>query len=138
MNVIYLLIFIHLSKYKNKLIWEVIIMDNFQLKNQLSEKQLAIFNQEYDKKKKSVALTWILWFFLGGFGIHRFYLGKTTSAVILLILTLVTAWFTFGIPTAIWLIVDAFLLPKMIGDKNREVEKEILNQIIGLSKSEAV
>jgi hypothetical protein len=26
----------------------------------------------------------------------------------------------------------------MIGDKNREVEKEILNQIIGLSKSEAV
>ncbi|MEG6569727.1 TM2 domain-containing protein [Thermoanaerobacterium thermosaccharolyticum] len=113
-------------------------MDNFQLKNQLSEKQLAIFNQEYDKKKRSVALTWILWLFFGGLGIHRFYLGKTASAVILLILTLATAWFTFGIPTAIWLIVDAFLLPKMIGDKNREVEKEILNQIIGLSKSEAV
>ncbi|MDK2805661.1 MAG: hypothetical protein PWP67_779 [Clostridium butyricum] len=28
--------------------------------------------------------------------------------------------------------------PKMIGDKNREVEKEIFNQIIGLSKSETV
>ncbi|AGB18582.1 NINE protein [Thermoanaerobacterium thermosaccharolyticum] len=46
--------------------------------------------------------------FLGGFGIHRFYLGKTVSVIILLILTLVTVWFTAGIHTLIWLIVDAF------------------------------
>ncbi|WP_349292275.1 hypothetical protein [Thermoanaerobacterium thermosaccharolyticum] len=39
---------------------------------------------------------------------HRFYLGKTVSVIILLILTLVTVWFTAGIRTLIWLIVDAF------------------------------
>jgi len=113
-------------------------MDNLQLKSQLNEKQLVIFNQEYDKKKKSVLIAWLLWFFLGGLGIHRFYLGKTLSGIVLLALTILISWATFFIPTAIWLIVDAFLLPKMIGDKNREIEKEIINQIKGVVTSETV
>lgn len=44
-----------------------------------------------------MSVAYILWFFLGGLGGHRFYLGKTGSAVGLLILTLITAVFTFGI-----------------------------------------
>ncbi|WP_349292604.1 hypothetical protein [Thermoanaerobacterium butyriciformans] len=43
---------------------------------------------------------------------HRFYLGKTVSAIILLILTVVTVWFTAGIHTLIWFIVDAFFYQK--------------------------
>lgn len=46
--------------------------------------------------------------FLGGFGAHRFYHGKVGSGVGLLVLTLLTVWFTFGIPTLIWAIIDAF------------------------------
>ena len=43
-----------------------------------------------------------------GFGAHRFYHGKVGSGVGLLVLTLLTVWFTFGIPTLIWAIIDAF------------------------------
>lgn len=42
----------------------------------------------YDAAKKSVGVTYLLWFFLGGFGGHRFYLKRTGSAVGLLILTI--------------------------------------------------
>ncbi|MEQ6359492.1 TM2 domain-containing protein [Thermoanaerobacter thermohydrosulfuricus] len=111
-------------------------MDNLELKNQLNEKQLAIFNQEFDKKKKNPVVAWLLWFFLGGLGAHRLYLGKTASGFVLMGVTLLTAWFTFGIPTFIWLIIDAFLLPGMIGEKNKEIETEILNQIKGVVESE--
>ena len=37
-----------------------------------------------------------------------FYHGKIGSAIGLLILTLLTVWFTFGILTAVWVIIDAF------------------------------
>lgn len=111
-------------------------MDNLQLKSQLTEKQLAIFNQEFEKKKKSPVVAWLFWLFLGGLGAHRLYLGKTVSGLILMGVTLLTAWFTFGIPTFIWLIIDAFLLPKMIGEKNKEIETEILNQVKEVVESE--
>ena len=43
----------------------------------------------YDANKRSVLIAYILWFFLGGLGAHRFYLGATTSALILLALTVI-------------------------------------------------
>ncbi|MEU6855946.1 MULTISPECIES: TM2 domain-containing protein [Rothia] len=68
---------------------------------------------------KSMGLAYVLWFFLGGFGAHSFYLGKTGNAVghiILTILIILFSW-TLVIPALIgtaqfiWLIVDACLIP---------------------------
>jgi TM2 domain-containing membrane protein YozV/cold shock CspA family protein len=54
-----------------------------------------------DKNKIVAAL---LAFFLGGFGIHKFYLGKTTAGVIMLACGTV-GWITFGIlPGIIYII----------------------------------
>jgi TM2 domain-containing membrane protein YozV len=62
--------------------------------------------------KSRVAATLFAWF-LGGFGAHRFYVGKTGTAVVMLVLTLVglaTVWFMVGIPflvaVGIWAFVD--------------------------------
>ncbi|MDG2514463.1 TM2 domain-containing protein [Sphingobium yanoikuyae] len=48
----------------------------------------------YDANKKSVGVAYLLWFFLGGFGGHRFYLGQTGTAVAQLAL-LIIGWATF-------------------------------------------
>jgi TM2 domain-containing membrane protein YozV/cold shock CspA family protein len=54
-----------------------------------------------DKNKLVAAL---LAFFLGGIGIHKFYLGKTTAGVIMLLCGTI-GWITFGIvPGIIWII----------------------------------
>jgi len=74
---------------------------------------------------REVWLAYVLLLFLGGFGIHRFYVGDTTSGVIMLILTLVgwvTAAFLIGFvlifAVAVWLIVDLFLVPSMVRTAN--------------------
>lgn len=44
-------------------------------------------------------------------------------------LTLLTAWFTFGIPTLIWVIVDAFLIPGWVEADKTRVRREAENEI---------
>lgn len=57
---------------------------------------------EYDLTKSTAIYLLLLWF-VGLFGAHRFYAGKTASAVVMLVLTCTV----FGILiTAIWWLVD--------------------------------
>lgn len=45
-----------------------------------------IQQQKIEINKKSTGLAFALWFFLGGFGAHRFYLGFKRSAIIIALL----------------------------------------------------
>ena len=53
---------------------------------------------------KSVLVAYLLWFFLGAFGVHRLYLNRTRSGLIQLILLIV------GVLTSVLLIGYVFLL----------------------------
>lgn len=75
----------------------------------------------YDANKKSALIAYLLWFFLGGLGAHRFYLGRTGSAVAILLLTIfsslltiVTVGFIGFFVVGLWWTVDAFLIPGMV------------------------
>lgn len=80
----------------------------------------------FEANRKSVGVAYLLWFFLGGFGGHRFYAGKTGTAVAQLLLSLFgwgTIWamglgLLFLIPWGIWVLVDAFLIPGWIRNHN--------------------
>ena len=80
----------------------------------------------FEANKKSVVVAYLLWFFVGSMGGHRFYLGKIGSAVAQLLLTIfgVLLPFAFGlgvillIPVWIWVLVDAFLIPGWIRLQN--------------------
>lgn len=56
-------------------------MSNLSLKQQLSQEQLAVVQSEMELKKKSMVVAYLFAFFLGIFGAHRFYVGKTGTAV---------------------------------------------------------
>jgi len=82
----------------------------------------------YDANKKSAVVAYLLWFFLGGVGGHRFYVGKTGSAIgmiALLIVGSVLAVVGIGavllLILGIWVIVDAFLIPKWIRLNNTQL-----------------
>ena len=65
---------------------------------------------------KSRLATALFAFFLGDFGAHRFYVGKTGTAIAMLVLGLIgwaSVWFLVGIPflvvVGIWRLVDFIL-----------------------------
>lgn len=63
--------------------------DVVKLKSELTAQQMGVLNSEMEKYKKSTGLAYVLWFFLGTLGIHKFYVGKTGWGIIYLLLGLV-------------------------------------------------
>jgi TM2 domain-containing membrane protein YozV len=79
----------------------------------------------YDAQKKSTLIAYLLWWFLGYFGAHRFYLGRTGSAIAMLLLTLISFAGLiifigiFGLlAVGVWWLVDAFLIPGIVREHN--------------------
>ena len=89
-------------------------------KQDLTSEDLQLLSSEMNKKQKSTGTTWLLWFFTGGFGGHRFYLGKTGTGVAMLL--------TLG-GLGVWTFIDLFLLNGMIKDTNEQFENEIISEI---------
>lgn len=74
-------------------------------------------------KEKNMVVAYLLWFFLGAFGGHRFYLGKTKSAIgmlVLFILGILTGGILL-IPFYIWFLVDAYFVYKITNEHNDEI-----------------
>lgn len=106
------------------------------------EHQILI-EQRLSNDRKSAGIAYALWFFLGLFGAHRFYLGRTGSGVAMVILTILgiaTAVFIVGMliigAVAIWSIVDAFLIPGWIESETKQRRRIITDELV-LGKSAA-
>lgn len=85
---------------------------------------------EYDIEKKSMIAAYVLWFFLGYVGAHRFYLGRPVSGVVMLALsglTLLLTLVSFGLlgfmwaVVGLWWLIDALLVPGMVASSNRYI-----------------
>jgi len=55
-------------------------------KQELTMEQLAVLENEMQKQRKSLGLAYVLCIFLGGLGIHKFYLQETTQGILYLLL----------------------------------------------------
>ena len=95
-------------------------MTNMLLKQSLTAQQLAIAESEFQKKAKSKNTAYLLCFFPGAFGGHRFYVGDTVRGIFMLI--------TLGC-IGIWALIDVFFIGKRVEEKNEQVELEILQRM---------
>ncbi len=96
---------------------------NFVMKSKFSPKQMVLLQSEFDKRKRSKTTAYLLWFFTGGLGGHRFYVGDAWKGVLLLI--------TLG-GFLIGTLIDGFFIGKRVEEKNQILEAEILQQIAAL------
>ena len=83
---------------------------------------------QFEANKKSVAVAYILWLFLGMLGVHRFYAGASGSGAAICVLTILGAVlsvvgigvFILIVP-AFWVVIDLFLIPGMVQDYNADL-----------------
>ncbi|MEO5579480.1 MAG: NINE protein [Gemmatimonadaceae bacterium] len=82
----------------------------------------------YDANKKSIAVAYLCWLLLGLCGLHRFYMGKWFTGMIMLGMTLLSfllmfllvGYLTIAFP-AIWALVDALLIPGWVRSHNNRL-----------------
>jgi TM2 domain-containing membrane protein YozV len=82
----------------------------------------------YDANKKSALLAYVIWFFLGWFGVHRLYLGRVVSGLLMLaifavswLLHFVLIGFLGYLIIAPWWVIDAFLIPGITREHNNRL-----------------
>lgn len=124
---------------------------NIEAKENLSSKQLSIVQMELEQKQKNVMVAYLLWFFLGWAGAHRFYTDRVGSGILMLGMNVTEAIcyflaialsFTVIIPIilipvaiillvafVIWWIIDAVQLQGVINRMNTEVEATIIKRV---------
>lgn len=95
-----------------------------------------LVEQKVANAQKSTGVAYLLWFFLGGVGAHRFYLGKTGTAVAQLIITVIGFFTIFPlIITGIWVLVDAFLIPDIIRENTEKVRRDARLEVAAIQQN---
>jgi len=92
---------------------------------------------------KNMIVAYLLWWFLGWAGVHRFYLGRVKTGLtqlLLFIVGFVTAVFVVGyafvVVWAVWWMLDAYFTYRMVEEENQK--SGVQNSTISLSKSGGV
>ncbi|EEZ32904.1 Hypothetical protein BROD_1805 [Brucella sp. NF 2653] len=98
----------------------------------LSTQQQMLIEQRVTNEAKSTGAAYLIWFILGGLGVHRFYLGRTISGLLLLCCTVLGAitlpigiGLFFLFITGVWVLVDAFLIPGMVQSQKDAVRRRL-------------
>jgi len=87
----------------------------------MTDTRALYIEQRIANERKSALVAYLLWFFVGMLGAHRFYLGRWVSGLIMLVLFGIGSALSFilvgYLPLAIvglWWLIDALLIPGMI------------------------
>ena len=76
----------------------------------------ALVLQDYQHRRKSGLIAYILWFL---FGFHYLYLGRIGIQLIY--------WLTAG-GFGLWMLIDIFRIPGMVERKNEDIARELMVQ----------
>ncbi|MBN7274903.1 NINE protein [Ligilactobacillus pobuzihii] len=106
--------------------------NNTYLLSKLTNEEHLLVNSEVEKRKKSPVVAYLLWFFTGFMGGHRYFFHKTGSAVAMTLIFWLLVWlFGLGaIITGIWQLVDVFLINGWLKEDQNKVENEAIQEIL--------
>ncbi|MFM2064614.1 MAG: hypothetical protein RLZZ507_4285 [Cyanobacteriota bacterium] len=131
-------------------------MNSIQAQKNLTDRELIIFNSELDRKRKSTTIAYILYFFLGSIGGHKFYIGKPIMGLLYIILLFSGCFLELGgvasaydtsitsedasivlavglLPLGllgIMMLLDLFTIPRQIKKHEERVSNDILVQLL--------
>lgn len=99
----------------------------------LTTEQMLFVEQRLTNEKKSLAVAYILYFFLGSFGGHRFYLGRFGTAIMqMLLFLLATATaiiligYIFFAIWGLWMLYDLFFIPAMLREDTEQKRQSLI------------
>lgn len=92
-------------------------MDELMLMKDMNESQPLLFKNEMDRNRKSKTTAVMLAPFLGGLGVHHFYLGRIGWGVVYLLFSLT------GIPVLVALVELFFMGGRVDAFKERVAEQ---------------
>lgn len=98
-------------------------MNNLLMKKDLTAEQLAMVQSEVEAKGKSKGIMYLLWWFTGILGGHRYYLGDIGMGIGM---TLTLGGLGF------WALIDVFFIGKRLEKKNSDLEMSVIQQVKAL------
>lgn len=107
--------------------------------SQLDTQEKALVESRLSNEGSSMLIAYLLLFFGGGLGLHRFYIAKGMSNAGLaqllltvfgyLTLAILIGFLFLGIVT-IWVIIDMFLVPGLINSRLADTREEISLELL--------
>ena len=127
-------------------------IQDIEAQRSLSDKDLSIFNAELQRQSKSTGIAYLLWFFLGRFGIHKFYMGYALAGLFYMACTFVGGFFFFAgfvglaagsqegeafpvvgiLPLfllAVFLLLDLFTISGQLQKREKKLKKKLLKTL---------
>lgn len=98
-------------------------VQSYQGSRALTTQDMTLIEQRVTNQAPSVGVAYLLWFFFGLLGGHRFYLGRPLSAVLQIVLNLVIVGF-------VWVLIDAFLIPGMIRSSQDRLREKFRSELL--------
>jgi TM2 domain-containing membrane protein YozV len=106
----------------------------------LNFEQKAMLKREFKRRRRSGFSAFVLWLFLGLFGVHLFYLGRVAVGALK---AAIFAFIVYGFYSALngglmsltafgclaWTLADVFFLRKMLIECNEKIEKALIKEI---------
>lgn len=103
-----------------------------ETETQMDTQRELLIEQRVANDAKSPLVAYLLLIFLWGFGVHRMYLGRWMSGLLMLSLWAVGWLLTFvliGWPlvafVALWCVIDLFLIPGMIEADKADIRRRM-------------
>ncbi len=92
---------------------------------------------------KNIIVAYLLWWFLGWAGVHRFYLGRTKSGITQLLLcvigfatAIILIGYIFLIALGVWWLLDAYFTYQIVSEEN--LKNGVKHTTVSFTKSGSI